>query len=211
MEALPTPFGLARYGVACDHESTKNVCNDFQRVLEDERVRFFGNVKVGKNISLDDVRKLYSAVVLSYGCSKDKKLGIPGEDLEGIHAARSFVNFYNGYPSFEHNMKLKEAKKVVIIGQGNVAIDVARILTKNTVSLATTDISSKALTCLSQCNVNSVQIVSRRGAIDAPFTTKEFRELCTSNDVSCTVDPVEIELSRNSSSLDLLKVFIFFT
>ncbi|PON54962.1 Ferredoxin-NADP+ reductase, adrenodoxin-type [Trema orientale] len=178
VDRLPTPFGLVRSGVAPDHPETKVVINQFSRVAQCERCSFFGNVTLGSSISLSELRELYDVVVLAYGAESDRVLGIPGEDLGGIYSAREFVWWYNGHPDCVGlNPDLKSTDTAVIIGQGNVALDVARILLRPTAELATTDIASHALAALKESTIRKVYLVGRRGPVQAACTTKELREV----------------------------------
>ena len=166
LEALPTPFGLVRHGVAPDHPEVKSVVSTFTEVAQHARCRFFGNVSVGMekksnddmsvHVSMEELRKAYDVIVLAYGASSDTSLNIPGEDLQGVMSARSFVNWYNGHPLYaNHNIDLSRTKRVVIVGQGNVAIDCARILAKQPDELASTDIAPHALNALRQSAVST--------------------------------------------------------
>ncbi|XP_024017282.1 NADPH:adrenodoxin oxidoreductase, mitochondrial [Morus notabilis] len=178
VDRLPTPFGLVRSGVAPDHPETKVVVNQFSRVAQHQRCSFFGNVTLGSSISLAELRELYDVVVLAYGAESDRVLGIPGEDLLGIQSAREFVWWYNGHPDCRClNPDLKSTDTAVILGQGNVALDVARILLRPPTELATTDISSHALAALEESNIRKVYLVGRRGPVQAACTTKELREV----------------------------------
>lgn len=189
-ERLPTPYGLSRYGVAPDHPEVKN-CEDYMKGIMklDHKVRFFGNVNIGKDISLKELKENYHSVVLSYGCvNDDNKLNIPGGDLKGVISARQFVNWYNGHPDFyssQNSFKpppLDAIKNVTIIGNGNVALDVARVLLADPKDhWASTDISSDALKVLETSTVSNVNIVARRGLLESAFTNKELRELLELN------------------------------
>ena len=178
-ERLPVPYGLVRSGVAPDHPEVKSVQNDFDVTLADDRVQFFGNVEVGNDVSVDELRELYSGVVLAYGADRDKMLGVPGEDLPGVYAARDLVNWYNSYPLDEYSGMAKlKVENVVVIGQGNVAIDVARILVSPEDRLAPTDMNREALDVIANTyNVRNVHVVGRRGPVQSAFTIKELREL----------------------------------
>ncbi len=177
-EKLPTPFGLSRYGVAPDHPEVKNCEDTFNQVAENERFKFFGNITVGKDISLKELHKNYNAVVFSYGCTQDNKLGIPGEELPGVISARKFVGWYNGLPECQDlNPPLNKIEDVVIIGNGNVAIDCARILLTPPEVLSKTDISDKAVQDLKSSTLKNIKIVARRGFLESAFTNKEIREL----------------------------------
>ncbi|KAM7276195.1 hypothetical protein ACFE04_018061 [Oxalis oulophora] len=178
IDRLPTPFGLVRSGVAPDHPETKIVVNQFTRVAQRERCSFFGNVDVGSSVSLSELRQLYHVVVLAYGAESDRAFGIPGEDLKGIHSAREFVWWYNGHPDGRNlNPDLKRTDTAVILGQGNVALDVARVLLRPSVELATTDIASYALAALEESSIRKVYLVGRRGPVQAACTAKELREV----------------------------------
>ncbi|OMH81706.1 NADPH:adrenodoxin oxidoreductase, mitochondrial [Zancudomyces culisetae] len=207
-EKMPVPFGLVRYGVAPDHPEVK-----------DERVRFFGNIGVGKDkdICVEDLKNLYHAVVLSYGAETSRNLNIPGEEgiiiqdstskqekrIGGVYRARDFVNYYNGYPEAQTKFPVdflsgSKNKKVAIFGMGNVSLDVARILLKDPESLATTDISKNALEMLHQSKVSHVDIIARRGPLNIAFTTKEVRELLKLPNVKLDMDKRDIMDSLNN-------------
>lgn len=183
IERLPTPFGLVRSGVAPDHPETKVVVNQFSRVGANERCSFFGNVSLAKDISLTDLRKLYHVVVLAYGAESDRELGIPGENLTGIHSAREFVWWYNGHPDCtSFPVDLQSTDTAVVLGQGNVALDVARILLRPLNELATTDIAEHALSALQKSCIRKVYLVGRRGPVQAACTAKELREILGGNE-----------------------------
>lgn len=188
IESLPTPFGLVRSGVAPDHPEVKNVENDFSALFEstsdETSIQLWGNVHVGKDISLAELRSLYDVVILAYGCESNKKLGIEGEDsLKGILSAREFVAWYNGHPDYVHIgnqihelISDPENSQVVVIGQGNVALDCARILAKGSNGLYDTDIAKHSLPLL-QNGVKTTTVLGRRGHVQGAFTIKELREL----------------------------------
>lgn len=194
-EQLPTPFGLVRYGVAPDHPEVKvrytlslfsllaltllQNCQDrFNEVAASDRFKFIGNVAVGKDISLATLRPHYDAFLFAYGASKDKTLGVPGEDLGGIYSARAFVGWYNGLPEYaDLNPDLTVGEEAVVVGNGNVALDVARVLLSGVDRLRTTDITEYALAALSKSRVRHVTVIGRRGPSQAAFTIKEVREL----------------------------------
>lgn len=177
-ESLPVPFGLARFGVAPDHPEVK-VCQErFDDVAASPNFKFIGNTRVGTDVSLRDLRENYNSLVFAYGSSEDRTLGIPGENLAGVYSARQFVGWYNGLP--EHvglNPPLPDAEDVTIIGNGNVALDVARILLCDLSRLKSTDITEEAYETLKGSKVKNVRIVGRRGLLQSAFTTKEVREL----------------------------------
>mmetsp|Transcript_3914 Transcript_3914/g.5658 ORF Transcript_3914/g.5658 Transcript_3914/m.5658 type:complete len:357 (-) Transcript_3914:1839-2909(-) len=188
IEKLPTPYGLVRSGVAPDHPEVKNVQNDFSILFSsDIGINFKGNVNVGNDVTLEELRAMYDIVVLAYGCDSDRKLGIPGEEtLRGVLSAREFVAWYNGHPDYGHIGPLvedfltpksqSEKQQVVVIGQGNVALDCARIMAKGRSHLVDTDITSKALDVLKD-GVQSTVVLGRRGHVQGAFTIKELREL----------------------------------
>jgi len=178
LEKLPVPFGLIRYGVAPDHQSTKAVSRVFERVLARDTVRFFGNIEVGRDVRLAELLELYDAVVLATGSPRDRRLGIPGEGLPGVIGSGSFVNWYNGHPHVSAPA-VNNVKSAVVIGNGNVAIDVARILAKGPAELAGSDLSPEVLSWLSSQPLTTIHIVGRRAALDAKFTDHELAELGT--------------------------------
>ena len=220
IERLPTPYGLVRQGVAPDHQEVKSVMTTFTEVAMNSRFRFFGNVTLGcdtgddgksvqKNeLSILDLQNSYDVVVLAYGASSDKNLNIPGENIGGVLSARNFVNWYNGHPycrQVGETFDLKKIKRVVVIGQGNVAIDCARILMKSIGDLEKTDISSHALEALRESAVEEVVIVGRRGHIQASFTIKEIRELTRLPNVSVKIRESELQTSlTDASKIELL-------
>ncbi|XP_059472642.1 NADPH:adrenodoxin oxidoreductase, mitochondrial isoform X2 [Neocloeon triangulifer] len=176
-EKLPVPFGLVRFGVAPDHPEVKNVINSFTKTAQNPRVRFVGNVSLGKDMSLKDLQELYHAVVLTYGAAQDKTFGIPGEDLENILSARRFVGWYNGQPGDEKLNPDLSVDTVAVLGQGNVALDVARVLLAPIDQLKSFDITQHALEALSESRVKRVLLIGRRGPLQAAFTIKEAREM----------------------------------
>ncbi|KAJ8681038.1 hypothetical protein QAD02_016825 [Eretmocerus hayati] len=177
LERLPVPFGLVRFGVAPDHPEVKNVINTFTKTAKDSRVQFLGNVNVGKDVSVQELRDNYHAVLLTYGAEEDKQLNIPGENLQNVISARSFVGWYNGFPD-DRNLNINlDVEDAVILGQGNVAIDVARFLLSPIDRLKNTDITSYSLDRLSQSRIKRVWLVGRRGPLQAAFTIAELREL----------------------------------
>ncbi|KAL7627630.1 NADPH-adrenodoxin reductase [Parahypoxylon ruwenzoriense] len=186
-EALPVPYGLVRFGVAPDHPEVKNCREKFEEVASSPNFTFIGNVSIGNagghfdgcTIPLASIMRHYDAVVFAYGASKDKKLGIPGEsELQGIYSAREFVGWYNGLPEYAHLAPdLTKGDEAVIIGQGNVALDVARMLLENVDVLRKSDITEAAIETLLKSRIKRVHVVGRRGPMQAAFTIKEVREL----------------------------------
>jgi ferredoxin/flavodoxin---NADP+ reductase len=176
-ERLPIPFGLVRYGVAPDHQKIKSVTKIFDRVAQRPEFRFFGNVDVGKRVTVDDLRRYYHQIVFTTGAQTDRNLNIPGEDLEGSYAATDFVAWYNGHPDYRHCEFDLTVESAAVIGVGNVAVDVVRILSRTPEELARTDIADYALEALSKSNIREVYMLGRRGPAQAAFTTPEIKEL----------------------------------
>lgn len=176
-ERLPTPYGLVRYGVAPDHEKIKNVTRSFDKLAARPGFRFFGNVDIGKHLSLEDLRAHYHMVCFTTGAQSDRRMGIAGEDLAGSHPATEFVAWYNGHPDYRDLPFDLSAERVAVVGVGNVAVDVARILAKSPEELGTTDIADHALEALRHSKVKEVYLLGRRGAAQAAFTNPEAKEL----------------------------------
>ncbi|KAI1896693.1 hypothetical protein AGOR_G00097390 [Albula goreensis] len=176
-ERLPIPFGLVRFGVAPDHPEVKNVINTFTQTAQHKRCSFYGNVRVGKDVSVKELQQAYHAVVLSYGAEGNRRLGIPGEDLTGVYPAKDFVGWYNGLPSNKDLKPDLSSETAVILGQGNVALDVARILLSPLDILKKTDITQSSLDALAASKVRRVLIVGRRGPLQVACTIKELREM----------------------------------
>jgi NADPH-dependent glutamate synthase beta subunit-like oxidoreductase len=177
IDRLPVPFGLIRFGVAPDHQSIKAVSGRYEKVALSENVRFVGNVTVGKDVSVDELQGLYDAVVLATGAPNDRKLDIPGGDLPGVLGSAAFVGWYNGHPDFADLNPPLDGKHVVVIGNGNVALDVARILSKTRAEFAGSDIVGHALDALEQAKTEEVTILGRRGPHQIAMTPKELGEL----------------------------------
>lgn len=193
LEMLPTPWGLVRSGVAPDHPKIKSVSRTFEKTSEDPRFRFFGNIAVGEHVSADELAERYDAVIYAVGTQSDRALGIPGEDLPGSVAAVDFVGWYNAHPHFTEMAPDISTGRAVVIGNGNVAIDVARILVTDPDVLAETDIADHALDALHDRGVAEVVIVGRRGPLEGAFTTLELRELGELDGVDVIVDPSDLE------------------
>ena len=177
VDRLPTPFGLVRGGVAPDHQKIKNVIRVYERTAGNERCGFIGNVMVGRDVSVADLRRYYDAIVFTCGAETDRTLNIPGIDLPGSHTATAFVGWYNGHPDYRHLSFDLSHEVAVVIGQGNVAVDVTRILAKTVDELVATDIAAHALEALAESKVREVHMIGRRGPVQAAFTSKEIREL----------------------------------
>jgi ferredoxin--NADP+ reductase len=203
-ERLPTPWGLVRSGVAPDHPKIKSVTRIYEKTAAHLRFRFFGNVELGRDVSRDELARHYHAIVYATGSPADRPLGIPGEELAGSHPATDFVGWYNGHPDFcEHDFDLS-ASRAVVIGNGNVALDVARMLTLTHEELAVTDIADHALELLDASSVREIVVVGRRGPAQAAFTNPELRELGELADADVIVDAEELEraLSVPDSTMD---------
>jgi ferredoxin--NADP+ reductase len=194
LDRLPTPYGLVRYGVAPDHKSIKSVATYLRRVLEHPDVDFYGGVHLGRDVSREDLLAAYDAVVYATGAMRDARMGISGEDLPGSYAATDFVNWYCGHPDVDPAAFTLDAESVAVIGVGNVAIDVARILVRDPAELAETDIPEPVLDALRASRVREVHVIGRRGPAQAKFTTKELRELGQLPGVNTWVEPSELDL-----------------
>jgi ferredoxin--NADP+ reductase len=193
-DRLPAPFGLVRYGVAPDHPKIKNVTAVYDKLARDPRFRFFGNVQYGVDLRRDDLERFYHQSVFATGAQSDRRLAIPGEDLIGSHPATDFVAWFNGHPDFvDHQFEL-DCRRAVVIGVGNVAVDVARILCRTPEELASTDIADHALERLRASRIRRVELLGRRGPIQAKFTTPEVRELGELADTDASTLPSETEL-----------------
>ena len=177
IDRLPTPFGLIRGGVAPDHQTTKKVAKAYEKIALNNLVNYFGNVEVGKDISIDELRKTYDAVVLAVGAPTDRKLGIPGDDKKGVYGSADFVGWYNGHPDFTNLNPNLNVKAVAVIGVGNVAIDAARVLVKTPNEMAATDIADHATQAINASPISDVYLFGRRGPVEAKFTNVELREM----------------------------------
>ena len=197
---FPTPFGLVRDGVAPDHQSIKAVARIFDRVLGDPRVRFFGNVTYGVDLHRPELKRLYHQIVYAVGAQADRRMSIPGEDLPNSFPAISFVGWYNGHPDYRDLPVDLSCERAVVIGNGNVAMDVTRILVTSPDALAGTDIAEHALEKLRHSKIREVVVVGRRGPVQASFTTPEIRELGKLEGVDVIVDPGSLQLDAASRS-----------
>jgi ferredoxin--NADP+ reductase len=193
-ERLPTPWGLVRAGVAPDHPKIKSVTNLYERTAEHPRLRLFANVEFGRHVTLADLRRHYHAIVYAVGTPIDRAMAIPGEQLPGSYAATDFVGWYNGHPDFrDHSFDLS-GERVIVIGAGNVALDVARMLVLTRAELEVTDIADHAREALSNTGVREVVVIARRGPAQAAFTNPELRELGELSDADVSVDADELAL-----------------
>jgi ferredoxin--NADP+ reductase len=192
-DALPTPFGLVRAGVAPDHPKIKSVTRVYAKTAAHERFRFFGNVTLGERVSRADLRVRYAVVVYAFGTATDNRLGIPGEDRPGSHPATTFVAWYNGHPHFADHQFDLNGGRAVVIGNGNVAIDVARMLVLDPGELAPTDTADHAIEAFGMAGVREVVLLGRRGPAQVAFTNPELRELGELERADVIVDPAQLE------------------
>jgi ferredoxin--NADP+ reductase len=197
-ERLPSPFGLVRSGVAPDHPKLKKAIGVYQKLAGTPEFRFFGNVKVGRDVSVEELRNCYHAVVFACGAETDRKLGIPGEDLPGSHAATEFVGWYNGHPDYRDLEFDLSHDSAVIIGQGNVAVDICRILAKTVDELNHSDIAKHALDVLAESKVCNIHMIGRRSPAQAKFTHQELREFGELTECEPVVNPKDLELNEAS-------------
>ena len=197
-DRLPTPYGLVRFGVAPDHPKIKSVIRVYEKTAARPEFRFFGNVEVGKDVSADELRERYHALVFAYGTATDRQLGIPGEDLVGSHPATEFVNWYNAHPDFADREFDLSCERVVVIGNGNVAADVARMLALTRDELGETDTADHAIEAFSGSSVKEILVLGRRGPAQAAFTNPEVRELGEMSNADIDIDADEMELDELS-------------
>lgn len=198
-ERLPTPWGLVRAGVAPDHPKIKAVTRRYEKTAAKEGFRFFGHVEVGGELPVEELRRHYHAVIYAFGASGDRKLGIPGEDLPGSHSSTEFVAWYNGHPDYADHWFDLTARTAVVVGNGNVALDVARMLALPRETLARTDVADHALEALASSSIREVIVLGRRGPAQAAFTTPELIELSELADADVIVDPADMELDPASA------------
>ena len=199
-ERLPTPFGLVRYGVAPDHPKIKSVSASFDKIARSPKVRFFGNVELGRDLSRDELLAHYDAVLYATGGSASRPLALPGAELGNIQGASAFVGWYNGHPDFRHLQVDLSGDTAVVIGMGNVALDIARILAMPVAELERTDIADYALEALRQSNIREVCLVARRGPVQAAFTPKELRQLLDTQGVDIQVEADDLLLDAASAA-----------
>ncbi|MHB2026117.1 MAG: FAD-dependent oxidoreductase [Elusimicrobiota bacterium] len=176
-DRLPTPYGLVRGGVAPDHQKIKSVIAVYERIASNPNFRFFGNVHIGRDISAADLAARYHQIVYAVGCESDRKMGIPGEDLPGSHAATTFVGWYNGHPDYRDKIFDLSGESAAVVGVGNVAMDVIRILMKNPDDLKSTDIASYALKVLRASRIKTVYVLGRRGPAEATYSPQEIQDI----------------------------------
>jgi ferredoxin/flavodoxin---NADP+ reductase len=197
-DRLPTPYGLVRFGVAPDHPKIKSVIRVYEKTAARPEFRFFGNVEVGRDMSIEELRQRYHAVVFAYGTATDRHLGIPGEDLPGSHPATEFVNWYNAHPDFADREFDLSCERVVVIGNGNVAADVARMLALTPDELGETDTADHAIEAFAAGGVKEILVLGRRGPAQAAFTNPEVRELGEMANADIDIDAGEMELDELS-------------
>lgn len=198
-DRLPTPFGLVRHGVAPDHEKIKTVTKVYEKIASDPRVRFFGNVEFGTDVTREELHRFYDAVIYAVGASSDRRLGIPGEDLLGSYSATDFVAWYNSHPDYDELIfEMVTAKNAAVVGNGNVAVDVARILARLPSELQVTDIAEHSLDVLHSSPIEKIYMLGRRGPVQAAFTNPELKELGKLEDVDLVVPKQDLELDENS-------------
>src|SRR4051812_44967546 len=200
IERLPTPWGLVRLGVAPDHPNIKAVSRAFEKIAAQPGFRFVGNVEVGRHVQHDDLVRLYDAVIYAVGAQTDRRLGIPGEDLAGSWPATAFVAWYNGHPDHQHLRFDLTHERAVVIGNGNVAIDVARLLARTRDELSPTDATDQAVDALCSSGIREIVMLGRRGPVQAAFTPPELKELGELGGADVVVDPADLELDAASAA-----------
>ena len=200
VEDLPVPYGLLRHGVAPDHPRIKGIARVLRAITDDPRVRFLGNVTFGRDLTVDDARRHYHAIVLSTGAIADRTMGIPGEDLVGSHGAAEFVTWYDGHPDSDPRWSL-EAERVAVIGAGNVALDVARMLVRSVDQLEATDIPDHVRSGFAAGRTRVVSVIARRGPAYAKFTPMEVKELSSVGGVRVVVDPADLTMDEEARRL----------
>jgi ferredoxin--NADP+ reductase len=198
-DRLPTPFGLVRGGVAPDHPKIRTVVKVYEKIAEHPRFAFWGNVMVGRDIQVAELRQHYDAIIFANGAETDRRLGIPGEDLPGSHTATSFVGWYNAHPDYRDLHFDLSQEIAVVIGMGNVAMDVARTLAKTVDELKATDIARHALDALAESRIREIHVIGRRGPAQAAFTTPEIKEMGELKDCDPFIAPAELQLDRLSA------------
>jgi len=199
-ERLPTPWGLVRLGVAPDHPKIKSVSRAFEKIAQRPGFRFFGNVEIGRDLGHDELVRLYDAVVYAFGAQADRRMGIPGEDLPGSWAATEFVAWYNGHPDFQGIPFDLSSERAIVVGNGNVAVDVARMLALTAGELAPTDTTDEAIAAIVGAGIREILVLGRRGPAQAAFTPPELQELTELAGADLVVDPAGLELDAASAA-----------
>ncbi|MBY4678135.1 NAD(P)-binding protein [Marinobacterium arenosum] len=191
-DRLPTPFGLVRAGVAPDHQGTKNIVRQFERTFERDNVRFVGNVNIGQDLSYEELKASYDVVALTIGALCDRKLGIPGEELTGVYGSGEFVAWYNGHPDKADLAPNLNSRGIAIIGNGNVALDIARVLAKSSAEMDSSDITAAAQQSIAASPVQDIYLIGRRGPLEASFTNAELSEFGELERCVALVDPAQL-------------------
>lgn len=199
-DRLATPFGLVRFGVAPDHQKIKTAIKPFEKTASNPNFTFYGSVDFGSHLSLEDLKNHYHQICFATGAQTDRQMGIEGEDLAGSHTATEFVAWYNGHPEYRDHVFDLSAERIAVVGVGNVAVDVARILCRTPDELAKTDITDYALEALAECNVKEVYMLGRRGPAQAAFTNPEAKELGELEGADIYVPPAEAQLDPLSQA-----------
>ncbi len=218
IDRLPTPFGLVRAGVAPDHQGTKVIVRQFEKLLAQPDVRFAGNVEIGRDLSWDELREGYDAVIVATGMTVDRKLGVPGEDLPFIWGSWKFVAWLNGHPDFRFGPDLSRVKTVAVIGNGNVALDVARVLAKSADEMAKSDIVPEAGDAIAAAPITDISVIGRRGPENASFTNNELAEMGRLARAVAMTDPAGLDVQppagdptperlRKGKNLEILRGF----
>jgi len=200
IERLPTPFGLIRAGVAPDHQTTKKVAKRFQETALRELVRYYGNLQVGRDITIEELRGIYDAVILAVGAPADRTLGIPGEDTKGVYGSTAFVGWYNGHPDYCSLEPGLDTATAVVVGNGNVALDIARVLVKSKQEMAVSDLPDNAADAIHHSPISDVYVLGRRGPAEAKFTNVELREMGRLEECAPLVEPPVLQPSSEGLS-----------
>jgi ferredoxin/flavodoxin---NADP+ reductase len=218
IDRLPTPFGLVRAGVAPDHQGTKAIARQFEKLLAQPDVRFAGNIEIGRDLSWDELGEGYDAVIVATGMTVDRKLGVPGEELPFVWGSWKFVAWLNGHPDFRLGPDLSQVKRVAVIGNGNVALDVARVLAKSADEMAKSDIVPEAGAAIAAAPIEEIQVIGRRGPENASFTNPELAEIGRLARAVAVTDPAGLEVQppagdptperlRKAKNLEILRGF----
>ena len=202
IERLPTPYGLIRGGVAPDHQTTKKIMKKFEKTALRPEVRYYGNVEVGRDVSLGELLGIYDAVVLAVGAPVDRPLGIPGEGKKGVYGSAAFVGWYNGHPDFIHLNPDLNAEAVAVIGNGNVSVDVCRVLLRTKEERAKTDLPDYADQAIERASIRDIHMVGRRGPVEAKFTNVELRELGKLHDCAPVVEAQHLPAAVGGGEVD---------
>jgi ferredoxin--NADP+ reductase len=202
IERLPMPYGLVRYGVAPDHQKIKSVTRAFDKIASNPNFRFLGNVRLGHDVSVQELRSHYDVVILCMGCGTDRKLGIPGEELRGCYPATKFVAWYNGHPDFRDFSVSLSGQHAIVVGAGDVSLDITRMLCRKSTDLAATDIAPYAASVFEKSGVRKISLVIRRGPEHTPFALKELHDIVELDNVSVRVDAEVIRHALTSEGLD---------